>query len=120
MNGVEPEGVPLHSRTQDGPGLWGMGLALLADAALYMSLLFGWFYLWTVAADWQAPEQMPLALPSLLASGVALGIAAGFYHKLVAQLRRGRGDSLRSEEHTSELQSRGHLVCRLLLEKKKR
>src|SRR5437870_7145559 len=30
---------------------------------------------------------------------------------------RGAG---RSEEHTSELQSRGHLVCRLLLEKKKR
>src|SRR5439155_6289641 len=28
-------------------------------------------------------------------------------------------NSLRSEEHTSELQSRGHLVCRLLLEKKK-
>src|SRR5690625_6196955 len=27
---------------------------------------------------------------------------------------------LRSEEHTSELQSRGHLVCRLLLEKTKR
>src|SRR5207253_9509780 len=30
----------------------------------------------------------------------------------------GRG-AQRSEEHTSELQSRGHLVCRLLLEKKK-
>src|SRR5690625_5339599 len=28
--------------------------------------------------------------------------------------------SVRSEEHTSELQSRGHLVCRLLLEKKKK
>src|SRR3712207_8943208 len=28
-------------------------------------------------------------------------------------------DSLRSEEHTSELQSRQYLVCRLLLEKKK-
>src|SRR5207253_10615807 len=28
--------------------------------------------------------------------------------------------SIRSEEHTSELQSRGHLVCRLLLEKKKK
>src|SRR5207253_4460135 len=27
---------------------------------------------------------------------------------------------MRSEEHTSELQSRGHLVCRLLLEKKKK
>src|SRR5439155_19957814 len=30
-----------------------------------------------------------------------------------------RGLIFRSEEHTSELQSRGHLVCRLLLEKKK-
>src|SRR5690625_6475285 len=29
------------------------------------------------------------------------------------------GAPKRSEEHTSELQSRGHLVCRLLLEKKK-
>src|SRR5437870_6817210 len=29
------------------------------------------------------------------------------------------GAPVRSEEHTSELQSRGHLVCRLLLEKKK-
>src|SRR5207253_7997839 len=28
-------------------------------------------------------------------------------------------EKMRSEEHTSELQSRGHLVCRLLLEKKK-
>src|SRR5690625_7310429 len=28
-------------------------------------------------------------------------------------------EHVRSEEHTSELQSRGHLVCRLLLEKKK-
>src|SRR5690625_6705720 len=30
-----------------------------------------------------------------------------------------QADVLRSEEHTSELQSRGHLVCRLLLENKK-
>src|SRR3712207_8318629 len=32
---------------------------------------------------------------------------------------RGRGRGARSEEHTSELQSRQYLVCRLLLEKKK-
>src|SRR3989442_7754470 len=31
----------------------------------------------------------------------------------------GEGGRRRSEEHTSELQSRPHLVCRLLLEKKK-
>src|SRR5690625_5903288 len=38
------------------------------------------------------------------------------------KLRAGASSQLlgpRSEEHTSELQSRGHLVCRLLLEKKK-
>src|SRR3712207_8811797 len=39
-----------------------------------------------------------------------------------ADLRRGRGrhrvHAARSEEHTSELQSRQYLVCRLLLEKK--
>src|SRR5690554_7031732 len=31
-----------------------------------------------------------------------------------------KGRTARSEEHTSELQSRPHLVCRLLLEKKKK
>src|SRR5439155_11769016 len=35
-------------------------------------------------------------------------------------LPRHHGCAGRSEEHTSELQSRGHLVCRLLLEKKKK
>src|SRR5687768_18237998 len=35
-------------------------------------------------------------------------------------LTRVQPDEVRSEEHTSELQSRLHLVCRLLLEKKKK
>src|SRR5437660_8505586 len=40
--------------------------------------------------------------------------------RLSARACRGeKSDRQRSEEHTSELQSRGHLVCRLLLEKKK-
>src|SRR2546429_4038140 len=40
--------------------------------------------------------------------------------QLSEQLKTRRsGSSSRSEEHTSELQSRLHLVCRLLLEKKK-
>src|SRR3989442_7153905 len=49
-----------------------------------------------------------------------------FYRGLIAlcdsspALTRVRaGEESRSEEHTSELQSRPHLVCRLLLEKKK-
>src|SRR5439155_26641216 len=36
----------------------------------------------------------------------------------LAMLPDEQSRSVRSEEHTSELQSRGHLVCRLLLEKK--
>src|SRR5690625_7641919 len=40
------------------------------------------------------------------------------YHKRVGKVAQDRAK--RSEEHTSELQSRGHLVCRLLLEKKKK
>src|SRR5438309_4897444 len=34
-------------------------------------------------------------------------------------VKQGRSTARRSEEHTSELQSQFHLVCRLLLEKKK-
>src|SRR5690348_17854482 len=37
----------------------------------------------------------------------------------LVERERARADRLRSEEHTSELQSPVHLVCRLLLEKKK-
>src|SRR5437870_11421129 len=41
------------------------------------------------------------------------------FPELTEQARNLIGDA-RSEEHTSEFQSRGHLVCRLLLEKKKK
>src|SRR5690625_6319211 len=45
---------------------------------------------------------------------VILGAGSGGY----AAALRGAQLGMRSEEHTSELQSRGHLVCRLLLAKK--
>src|SRR2546429_8651583 len=45
------------------------------------------------------------------------GLLPGAEHR-VRRLRSGGPDRRRSEEHTSELQSRLHLVCRLLLEKK--
>src|SRR5439155_25235683 len=54
----------------------------------------------------QAPEER----------GVVLVIAAGTADLPIAEEA---AVTARSEEHTSELQSRGHLVCRLLLEKKK-
>src|SRR5690625_7222846 len=54
---------------------------------------------------------------------VVLGSAAHAADRNAGVLRLGAREAhvvaARSEEHTSELQSRGHLVCRLLLEKKK-
>src|SRR5690625_504792 len=41
-------------------------------------------------------------------------------HEMVEEGPKTLMREIRSEEHTSELQSRGHLVCRLLLEKKKK
>src|SRR3712207_7132028 len=53
---------------------------------------------------------------------IRVGINKGFesFHQDWRQVRIGCDDRVvRSEEHTSELQSRQYLVCRLLLEKKK-
>src|SRR5690625_5637592 len=50
------------------------------------------------------------------AFALPLGGMGDFYVKF--SKLEGKGFVMRSEEHTSELQSRGHLVCRLLLEKK--
>src|SRR5437870_7135194 len=47
------------------------------------------------------------------------GVLGGDASGRQSWFRRRADASPRSEEHTSELQSRGHLVCRLLLEKKK-
>src|SRR5438874_10152414 len=63
---------------------------------------------------------LPICPPRRL--GRALPGLAGHRHRLPYGHGddRGRGARPRSEEHTSELQSRRDLVCRLLLEKKKK
>src|SRR6266481_9561258 len=61
------------------------------------------------------------ALPIWLdAGGLPLGIKTDApYETAACTLQAGDWLIVRSEEHTSELQSQFHLVCRLLLEKKK-
>src|SRR2546422_5928274 len=54
-----------------------------------------------------------------LAEGGPRKVRPGSDSALISRVRLGERNR-RSEEHTSELQSRLHLVCRLLLEKKKR
>src|SRR3989442_3304148 len=86
--------------------------------SLYLALHF----------TWRAPYVFLAALCSaiLLAAWFAIPpvrahLAARGERNALAQIRAvfGEANHLRSEEHTSELQSRPHLVCRLLLEKKK-
>src|SRR5207253_11406390 len=78
-------------------------------------------------------SQVSVSQPSLaglqaaLAAGTLSSAAlTGFYLQRIERLNPAlhavitvNPNAPRSEEHTSELQSRGHLVCRLLLEKKK-
>src|SRR5215211_9465630 len=59
------------------------------------------------------------ALP-IFADGVAVRVEVEIPHVPVRRTDRGLHRQRRSEEHTSELQSHSDLVCRLLLEKKKK
>ncbi|MCP1677197.1 cytochrome c oxidase subunit I+III [Natronocella acetinitrilica] len=80
---------PLHSRTTNGPGLWGMVVTLMANGTFYLSLIFGWLYLWTASPGWTVPDGEPIALWLVVASGVALTVAWVDYEGAVRALRRG-------------------------------
>ena len=89
--------LPLESRTLDGPGRWGMIVTLLANGALYMSLLFGWFYLWTAAPLWSAPDQGPLPPGLLVLSGLPLCFAVWLFQRLCQRLAAGDDKQLQRQ-----------------------
>src|SRR2546429_4860068 len=67
------------------------------------------------------PRSTLFPYTTLFRSPSGPGCLAAFANCPSEECRRcGCHRALRSEEHTSELQSRLHLVCRLLLEKKKK
>src|SRR5207302_8793805 len=53
-------------------------------------------------------------------AGIIVGVPTNATTSISARAADAAGNESRSEEHTSELQSRENLVCRLLLEKKKK
>src|SRR5437660_9266628 len=85
---------------------------------------FAWDYaeylarvcLWLSASATYSTLSLHDALPIYTPQQVIVNFAYLGPSREVSRLGSGE---IRSEEHTSELQSRGHLVCRLLLEKKK-
>src|SRR5690554_7639237 len=72
------------------------------------------------AGDWEGLQKLPRnSSPVRLHNRCKLtGRPRGYMRTF--GISRVKFRKLRSEEHTSELQSRPHLVCRLLLEKKKK
>src|SRR3712207_7825718 len=62
-----------------------------------------------------APRPAAISYPIPLFAPVTSAIVLSLMHPILGA----PGAAFRSEEHTSELQSRQYLVCRLLLEKKK-
>src|SRR2546422_7202588 len=72
-------------------------------------------------SDVRCSELLQSFAHDLIGQFRAVAVTAEMAQIQMAQFRRNDlfGD-VRSEEHTSELQSRLHLVCRLLLEKKKK
>src|SRR5690625_5765491 len=79
--------------------------AIMDYSALKKRFLF-FSYLLTIIAT----SLLYFVEPGFIILGVTLIIISNFAYAI--------GENFRSEEHTTELQSRGHLVCRLLLEKK--
>src|SRR5690625_5740312 len=84
---------------------------LLGLAGLALGIVLGWF-----AARARSDQGTKDAIA---AAGRAEAARSAAEARLDEQLRGFQTQLQRSEEHTSELQSRGQLVCRLLLEKKK-
>src|SRR3712207_7145810 len=82
------------------------------------------FMLWATVASVYRIEEVGLDPLRLVLLGTALEVAILVFEVPTGVLAdtygRRRSVITRSEEHTSELQSRQYLVCRLLLEKKKK
>src|SRR5215203_7294333 len=81
---------------------------------------FFFFFFFFFFNDTATTEIYTLSLHDALPISAARRRRARRARRGPARCARGPGGQRRSEEHTSELLSRQYLVCRLLLEKKKR
>src|SRR4030066_1275072 len=94
---------------------------MLAPYPMYVSLFFFFFFLMIRRPPRSTLFPYTTLFRSARGAGCERGQPAQPGRQLALAGRRsgaGSGSSPRSEEHTSELQSHLHLVCRLLLEKK--
>src|SRR5690625_6112117 len=76
----------------------------------------------TFPGDHMGNQRLPVELYKIILtmSEINIQLICNLNKKRLFIFFRCRGHHDRSEEHTSELQSRGHLLCRLLIEKKQK
>src|SRR5439155_22290668 len=107
--------VPIHGRASTAAALAAPRAALSRhDPAIPLQHLITFFF-----NDPATPKIYTLSLHDALPISVArLNDLLDVSKRAIVLFEKRECPLERSEEHTSELQSRGHLVCRLLLEKK--
>src|SRR5690625_6101469 len=93
-----------------------INLILLFMRTLFVGIFFTFLSFSLLGQGWLSQGARSGALAN---NGVTLTDVFSYHHNPGALGYLENTSVGRSEEHTSELQSRGHLVCRLLLEKKK-
>src|SRR5207244_9931720 len=98
-----------------------LSLSLFSTLSLHDALPICFFIVWfnpSNAVDHFTTQTVPATVPTVFTDPFnTLGKPTGNWNVHVCKNNTCNGG--RSEEHTSELQSPDHLVCRLLLEKKK-
>src|SRR2546426_7367509 len=93
---------------------------LLTEAGNAKQTRAFWQAATAILSDWVGGARVHLVYKGLNESGtVQAGATAKGGEPFIADYHDAEGRHVRSEEHTSELQSPCNLVCRLLLEKKK-
>ncbi len=72
--------LPLHAQVRDAPGWWGMAGGLLVNGTFFITLLFGYLYLWVVAPAWPPPSYIdsPIVL-SLIGAAAVVASAHGLH-----------------------------------------
>jgi cytochrome c oxidase subunit I+III len=82
--------LPLQHRHSDRPGWWGMLMSLAADATVAASLMFGYFFYWTVSPNWPPAEyRFDTVLPAVVGLLLLIGSSAAFIAARGDRRRRG-------------------------------
>ncbi|GGE71583.1 cytochrome c oxidase subunit I [Sphingomonas prati] len=84
--------VPLYASGPTAPGWWAMFITMTGDATAFASLIFGYFFFWTIHADFPPPPTPGLAGPGVFWPMMALGlILAGWALTILARETNARG-----------------------------